>query len=45
MEKVSGAQEENIEHLFHCQNFKEKASNLKSLLKTDPTKLGRFLKK
>ena len=22
-----GAQEENIEHLFHCQNFKEKPLN------------------
>ena len=35
-----GAQEENIEHLFHCQNFKEKPLNSKNLLKTDPTKLG-----
>ena len=40
-----GAQEENIEHLFHCQNFKEKPLNLKNLLKTDPTKLGKIFEK
>ena len=40
-----GAQEENIEHLFHCQNFKEKPLNSKNLLKTDPAKLGKIFEK
>ena len=40
-----GAQEENIEHLFHCQKFREKPLNLKNLLKTDPTKLGKIFEK
>ena len=40
-----GAQEENIKHLFQCQNFKEKLLNLKNQLKTDLTKLGKIFEK
>ena len=40
-----GAQEENIEYLFHYKKFKEKPVNLKNLLKTDPAKLKKILKK
>ena len=35
------AQEENIEYLCHCQRFREKSLNLKNLLKTNPTTLGK----
>ena len=40
-----GAQEENIEHLFHCQKFKEKPMNLRNLLKTDSKKLRKIFEK